>query len=282
MRAVGGVIGLALALGLLLAAARVHVARHPSMVSRIAPFVPSLRHRRAGPLGPGGLLLALAAAGSIRMPRPRAVHDPRSLLLHGVAGTLSGLVVGVTAVARGAGVLAPAVLGGIGAGCGVLLWERRSAAAASRRRVAIEAQLPVLVDLITLAVAAGESPLEALARVSRSADGPFAREVAVAVADVRAGAALEHALRDLSDRCHSPDVERFVEAVAIALDRGTPMVEVLREQAADVREAQRRRLMELAGRKEIAMLVPVVFLILPMVVVIALFPGFRALQVLVP
>ena len=68
----------------------------------------------------------------------------------------------------------------------------------------------------------------------------------------------------------------------IALDRGTPIVEVLRAQAADARAVHRRRLMEAAGRKDVAMLVPIVFLILPVVVAIALFPGLQALQVLVP
>jgi len=49
---------------------------------------------------------------------------------------------------------------------------------------------------------------------------------------------------------------------------------VLRAQAGDVREAGRRSLMESGGRKEIAMMVPVVFLVLPITVLFALFPGF--------
>ena len=40
--------------------------------------------------------------------------------------------------------------------------------------------------------------------------------------------------------------------------------------------------MESAGRKEIAMLVPVVFLVLPMVVLVALFPGFYGLVLTTP
>jgi tight adherence protein C len=41
----------------------------------------------------------------------------------------------------------------------------------------------------------------------------------------------------------------------VALERGTPLAEVLRAQAADVREAGKRRLLESGGRKEIAMMV---------------------------
>jgi tight adherence protein C len=57
------------------------------------------------------------------------------------------------------------------------------------------------------------------------------------------------------------------------------MAEVMRAQASDVRDLGRRELMESAGRKEIAMMVPVVFLVLPITVVFALFPGFFGLSI---
>ena len=44
---------------------------------------------------------------------------------------------------------------------------------------------------------------------------------------------------------------------------------------------QRRVLLELAGRKEVGMLVPVVFLILPTDVLIAIFPGVHGLELIV-
>ena len=99
---------------------------------------------------------------------------------------------------------------------------------------------------------------------------------------MRAGAPFDLAMRDLATRCASPDVERFVDGVVVATERGTPIVDVLRAQAADARAMQRRLLMEQAGRKDVAMLVPVVFLILPTVVAIAMFPGLQALRVIVP
>src|SRR3954471_6393334 len=53
--------------------------------------------------------------------------------------------------------------------------------------------------------------------------------------------------------------QRPAEVLALArpIEQGTPLAEVLRAQAADVREAGRRRLLEAGGRKEIAMMVPV-------------------------
>ena len=53
---------------------------------------------------------------------------------------------------------------------------------------------------------------------------------------------------------------------------------MLRAQASDAREASRRALMEEGGRREIAQMVPVVFLVLPITVVFALFPGLFVLR----
>jgi len=55
-------------------------------------------------------------------------------------------------------------------------------------------------------------------------------------------------------------------------------VEVLRAQAQDSRDDAKRQLLESAGRKEVAMLVPLVFLILPVTVVFALFPATLVLE----
>ena len=44
--------------------------------------------------------------------------------------------------------------------------------------------------------------------------------------------------------------------------------------------AVRRQLMEAGGRKEISMMIPVVFLILPVTVLFTLYPGLRALTML--
>jgi tight adherence protein C len=57
------------------------------------------------------------------------------------------------------------------------------------------------------------------------------------------------------------------------------LADVLRAQAQDVREVGRRELMESGGRKEVAMMVPVVFFILPVTVVFAVFPSMVVLRV---
>jgi len=121
-----------------------------------------------------------------------------------------------------------------------------------------------------------------LERVTTRSHGELARELGRALADARSGAPLVTALERVADRASLPELRRFVDGVAIAVERGTPLAEVLRAQAVDVREAGRRRLMEAGARKEIAMMLPVVFLLLPLTVVFALFPGFYGLSFTTP
>jgi tight adherence protein C len=93
---------------------------------------------------------------------------------------------------------------------------------------------------------------------------------------------VSRALDDLANRTGLPVVARFAEGMAVAVERGTPLAEVLHAQAADVREAGRRQLIESGARKEIFMMVPVVFLVLPVTVLFAFWPGVVGLRLVTP
>jgi tight adherence protein C len=142
-----------------------------------------------------------------------------------------------------------------------------------RREEVLLAEFPVVAELLALAVTAGEGPAAAIARVARLSGGELARELSAALGRARSGVPLLEALRQVADRTSLDPLARFVDGLLVAIERGTPLAEVLRAQAADVREAGKRRLLEAGGRKEIAMMVPVVFLVLPVTVLFALFPG---------
>jgi tight adherence protein C len=142
-----------------------------------------------------------------------------------------------------------------------------------KREELLLAEFPVVAELLALAVTAGESPTAAIARVTRLSRGELAQELGAALGRARAGVPLVDALQQVADRTSLDALARFVDGLLVAIERGTPLAEVLRAQAADVREAGKRRLLEAGGRKEIAMMVPVVFLVLPVTVLFALFPG---------
>jgi tight adherence protein C len=154
------------------------------------------------------------------------------------------------------------------------------ASQANKRRLSIEEQLPAVLDLLAFAVSAGEPVLLALRRISKSCTGPLLNELEKVVNSVNSGDGLVLALNQMSNQIESQPLTRATHSLELALERGTPLVQVLRAQAADARAHQVRMLLVLAGHKETSMMLPVVFLILPMIVAVALYPGMIALQVL--
>ncbi|MEK9810533.1 MAG: type II secretion system F family protein [Candidatus Nanopelagicales bacterium] len=293
MSAAGALIGAALAAGILLILAAHRAHRPPRLVDRIASPGHRVDMRERSPFavlqdiarplivdrwGAGGdsLIRRLRQAG-------RAVDPARyrlESLIWAAGGTAGGLALGVVfGVSRGAPSLGAAVLlAAVGAGVGWLLHDRVLSTEVKRRSVKMAEQLPTVADLLAFAVAAGEAPIAAMERVSATLRGELPAELTNVVYEVRGGTPFIGALRDLADGVPATEVARFVDGIAVASERGTPMADVLRAQAADARASGRRQLIERAGRKEILMLVPVVFLILPIVVVIALFPGLHGLN----
>ena len=151
-----------------------------------------------------------------------------------------------------------------------------------RRRAVLHEELPTAIDMLTLSLMAGESVPAAFARVAATVGSGIGEELQRVVADVRAGASAVDALESLKNRLPDYATVRFVDALCTGIERGAPLADVLRAQADDVREARRRRLLELGGKREVLMLIPIVFLIMPVIVVFALLPGLVSLDLLVP
>lgn len=228
---------------------------------------PPLGDRLAPYLGP--------APGASRSVPRTAVTAPTRYWAVVVAGALAGVLVAVVA---GGGPGAWAVTATVGAGGGHLLLTHRRGHRDRNRRERIRAELPTVADLLALAVAAGEGLVPALERVCRVGDGALPTELRLALVTARSGTPLPVALESCARRAGSPELTRFVDVVCTAIDLGTPLAGVLRAQSRDVREAELRRLVEEGGRREILMLVPVVFLILPVTVLFVLFPGLAVLD----
>lgn len=173
--------------------------------------------------------------------------------------------------------LAAAVIIG-SAVAGFVLRDYWLGAQVRRREARMMAEFPSLAELMALAVGAGESATGALDRVCRSANGELSKEFSKILAETRAGKPLVLALQEFSARTDLAPLVRFVDGIIVAVERGTPLADVLRAQAQDVRDSAKRDLMEAAGKKEIAMMVPLVFGVLPLTVVFAVFPGLAAIN----
>jgi tight adherence protein C len=136
------------------------------------------------------------------------------------------------------------------------------------------------LDLLAFALAAGQAILPALKKISQMCSGDLAEELGQVVAAVATGVTLSEALEAVQVRVNSDVLTRSLRSLTVALERGTPLAMVLRAQADDARAQSQRHLVELASKKETAMMLPVVFFILPMIVIVALYPGLVALQMM--
>ncbi|HEX4058859.1 MAG TPA: type II secretion system F family protein [Galbitalea sp.] len=300
------VAGLGLGLGLWLLVSLTPRLSRPNLVGRVAPYVVDvsldarelLDRRTADPLPVFGALLepvasrlrraidAVVGGRELIARRLRQAGLPetpdafRSRQLVWAAGAASvalvvGIVFGVLSsvpvAAQGAFVLVAAVAGFAGRD---YLLQRAARARVNR----MTKELPVLLEFLTLSLSAGEGILDAIRRVSQISQGELASELATVGADVSTGLALADSLQRLSSQLDVPPLTRAIEQITGALERGTPLAEVLRAQAQDARDEAKRELLELSGKKEVAMLVPLVFLILPITIAIAIFPGLFVLQ----
>ncbi len=230
----------------------------------------------------------LGGAASIRR---RLVQAGRGMTLEefraeqvvwGAIGLLCGLAVVTLSIATRSGPPALAlVLLCLGTALfGVLARDHHLTSEVRKREERMLAEFPTIAELLALAVTAGEGAIGALERVCRISAGELARELRHALAEARTGASLVQALEGVAARTSLTPLARFVDGVAVAVERGTPLAEVLRAQAVDVREAGKRRLLESGGKREIGMLVPVVFFVLPVTIVFALFPGFYGFRLI--
>ena len=162
---------------------------------------------------------------------------------------------------------------------GLLAPEQLLARRARARLARIASELPTVLEFLTLSLSAGESLLDALRRIARTGSGELAREFGRVIARVGSGVPLPDALTSSATSIGLPALTRAVDQLVGALDRGTPLTGVLRAQAQDCRDEAKRALLETAGKKEVAMLVPLVFLILPVTILFAIFPATLVLQV---
>lgn len=297
-------LGCALGLGLWVIAARLPRLSRPRLAARVAPYLvdvsPEARalvfRAAADPLpvlgvlgGPAlrlfqslfGGLLGVVSRTELLL---RQAGDGRTLeayraqqLLWTLAGAGAGVLLAVPlGASRGAVAYVATPL--VGAGVGLLLRERLLIRSARRGVRRLEGELPTVLEFLALSLAAGEAVHDAIRRVARVGSGQLAAELGRVSAEVGVGVPLATALARLGDELRVPALTRCLAHIVGALDRGSPLADLLRAQAADARDEARRALLEAAGKKEIAMLVPLVFLILPVTIVLAVFPGFLALQ----
>ena len=148
-----------------------------------------------------------------------------------------------------------------------------------KRQLSIMKALPNVLDLLTLSVESGRDIVSALRDIlARRRMDPLGEELTRAFRQMQLGRKRADALRDMAQRVRQPDLTTTVNAIVQAEELGVSIVQLLRVQG-DMQRNKRFSLAEkLANEAAVKIIFPVVFCILPSVLIVIFGP--LALQVL--
>jgi tight adherence protein C len=225
--------------------------------------VPSFKALRAGDL---------AAAGIYNL-SPEAVHGYR--VLSGIAfpslillmllptGKISGLDMLLLLFSAAAGCVLPSAV-----------IRRRGGA----RLEEIDRKLPELIDLLIATIEAGMGFTASLSLISDRLAGPLGDELRLTMKQQTLGMSMGQALEDMGERCQTPSLRSFVRTAGRGETLGISIGPVLRELSADQRRRRRQAVREKMLKAPVKMIFPLMFLIMPALMIVLMFPAGYALS----
>ncbi len=158
------------------------------------------------------------------------------------------------------------MLGGLGWILPKFVLERK----ATTRLQEIDREMPELVDLLVTTVEAGVGFASALQLVAQRVEGPLGQELRLALQEQSMGMTIEDALRHMLSRVDSASVRAFVQAILQGQTLGVSIGKILRDLAVDMRKRRRQQAEERAQKAPTKILFPLVILILPALLIVAL------------
>ena len=172
-----------------------------------------------------------------------------------------------------------AILPAIVAAVSLMIVQRRKEAHLQTKiaeQIALE--LPQVIQTICLLISAGISPIKALQIISQGSNSHVELEFKKVLTVVSNGMSAISALDRSLARAPNGEMRRFITSMVIAVERGSPLVPILISLVRDSQGEWRTQLLKRAGKAEIGLMIPVVFLLLPLSVLFALFPSILELQ----
>jgi tight adherence protein C len=185
-------------------------------------------------------------------------------------GWLVGLVVSLLLTSRPALALGISLLVAVAAYLlpDVILYQL-----AYNRAERISADLPDMLDLLTISVEAGQPFETALQQVADSSSGPLRLELGRLLHEMDLGMGRTSALRAFGDRARVPEARSLAIALAQADTLGVPIANVLRSQASQLRQGRSQRIEEQAQKMPVKIIFPLVLCILPALLTVVAGPA---------
>jgi len=137
--------------------------------------------------------------------------------------------------------------------------------------------IPNLVESLAISLTAGLPIVQAFATSIEKAPTEL-QQIWSSVVEGGTSETFTQRLQQVSLKWPLSESARLADQIVIAVERGTPMLPMLDSFAADIRSNNQRKLLEKAAQKEVWMMIPVVFGILPAVTAVAVFPALTTLS----
>jgi tight adherence protein C len=140
------------------------------------------------------------------------------------------------------------------------------------RRAQVTNDLPDLLDLMTISVAAGLGLEQAMQVSCARFESPVSDELRLTLREMELGLSRHDALENMKLRTDIDDLVTFTVVLSQADALGLPIGRVLEAQANEMRDKRRQRAREKAAKVPIKILFPLAFCFLPAILVIVLGP----------
>lgn len=180
------------------------------------------------------------------------------------------------------GVEATLIVPGLaGFGFGFLAPKRLLEWQVQARARRLRSALPPALDLIVLALEAGQSVDQGINEASRSLARVYpdlASELTFCSLEMRAGTPRSEALRRMGSRCGEEEIKKLVAVLVDGERFGTSLGPALRSHAHYLRTRMRQRAQEQARKLTVKLVIPVFFLIFPSVMLVTLGPAYIQLK----
>ena len=140
------------------------------------------------------------------------------------------------------------------------------------RRDQVQNDLPDLLDLMTISVAAGLGLEQAMQVSCARFESPVSHELRLTLREMELGLSRRDALENMKLRTDIDDLVTFAVVLSQADALGLPIGRVLQAQADEMRDKRRQRARERAAKVPVKILFPLALCFLPAILIIVLGP----------
>ena len=166
----------------------------------------------------------------------------------------------------------PAAFGLVGAVVGYILPEQILKSMVKKRTIQADIELPNILDLISVCMASGMTLMKAISVICQRNTGLLVDELRKVQSDIDRGASMISAFESLTRRVKSKKLREVYQNVKLSETFGTPIATQLKTLGDSVRQSTFELAKQKAAKAAVMVLFPVLFFILPAVIIIVLGP----------